>query len=81
MTITIIIIIITITIIIERPRTNFRGLHFPEFVHVEFLVFDFLERFLGENGKLAQRRFEAPNPLVYHLTQGQQSAQGNRSKR
>ena len=51
----------------SKKPTYLLSFHFPQLVDVQLLVFDFLERFETQNGKLAQRRLVAPYPLVNHL--------------
>lgn len=53
--------------------TNLILPHFLQFVHCESLLLQTVQYNVAQVGKLAERVGEAPQPLVNHFTEGEQS--------
>lgn len=52
--------------------------HFLEFVHSELLLFQAVQDNMAQVGELAKRVGKAPQPLVNHLTEREQSVSHGR---
>lgn len=53
--------------------TNLIFSHFLQLVHAELLLLQAVQYNVVQAGELAQRMGKAPQPLVNHLTEGEQS--------